>query len=72
MQDMLPVKVKFANLHLNRLLSSSGKVTELDIYSVVTRNMRESGRLVLIDAEELLNLTRENGFVEFVKLKEVA
>ena len=72
MMDMMPWKVKFANLHLNQLLSSSGKVTRLDVYSVVTREMRESGRLVLISDEELAILVKGDPFVEFVKLKEAA
>ena len=70
--DILEKKVKFANDYLNGLLKSIGIVYTTDIYSVVTRTMRESGKLIVIDAEELLKLTRENDNVEFVKLKRVA
>jgi hypothetical protein len=72
MKDMLPVKVKFANLYLNQILISDGKVTTTDMFSVVTKDMLDTGKLVLIDVEELLALTRGDTFVEFVKLKEVA
>ena len=72
MRDMLPVKVKFANLYLNQILISDGKVTTTDMFSVVTKNMLDTGKLVLIDVEELLALTKGDTFVEFVKLKEVA
>lgn len=72
MTDMLPYKVKFANLHLNQLLISSGKVTPMDINSVVTSAMRETGRLILISEEELASLERGDPFVEFVRIKEAA
>ena len=72
MRDMLPVKVKFANLYLNQILMSDGKVKTTDVFSVVTKDMLDTGKLVLIDVEELLALTRGDTFVEFVRLKEVA
>ena len=72
MRDMLPVKVKFANLHLNQLLNANGKVTSLDIFSVVTREMRNSGKLILMKDEELAKLGKGDDFVEFVRFKEVA
>jgi len=70
MRNVLEVKVEFANKYLNKLLRSTGKVTGLDIYSVVTRQMRESGELRLIDADELLKLTKDSGDIEFVKIKD--
>lgn len=70
--DILEKKVRFTNDYLNGLLKLTGIVYTTDIYSVVTRTMRESGKLIVIDAEELLKLTRENDNVEFVKLKRMA
>lgn len=72
MMDLLPAKVKFVNLRLNKVLEHSGKVTEEDLRSVITQNMRDTRRLIVIEDEELLKLTKDSGFVEFVKIKEVA
>ena len=69
--DILEKKVRFANAYLNNLLKATGIVYPTDIYSVVTRQMRESGMLVFIGTEELLSLTKENNDVEFVKLRRV-
>ena len=70
--DILERKVKFCNDYLNNLLMMTGTVYTTDIYSVVTRSMRESGRLVIIDARELARLTRNDTNVEFIKIKRVA
>ena len=70
--DPLEIKVRFANAYLNALLKSIGKVTRMDIYSVVTRQMRGSGRLILIDEEELAKLTKESERTEFVKMRRAA
>ena len=60
------------NLYLNQILMSDGKVKTTDVFSVVTKDMLDTGKLVLIDVEELLALTIGDTFVEFVRLKEVA
>lgn len=70
--DILEKKVKFCNDYLNGLLMMTGNVYTTDIYSVVTRSMRESGEVVIMDAKELAMLTRNDENVEFVKLRRVA
>lgn len=70
--DILERKVKFCNDYLNNLLMMTGTVYTTDIYSVVTRSMRESGELEIIGAKELARLTRNDSNVEFIKLKRVA
>lgn len=70
--DILEKKVKFCNDYLNNLLMMTGNVHTTDIYSVVTRSMRESGEVVIMDAKELAMLTRNDENVEFVKLRRVA
>jgi hypothetical protein len=70
--DILEKKVKFCNDYLNKLLMMTGVVYSTDIYSVVTRGMRESGDLIIIDAKELAMLTRNDENVEFVRIRKVA
>lgn len=70
--DILEKKVKFCNVYLNNLLMMTGSVYSTDIFSVVTRDMRESGKLTIMDARELALLTRNDTNVEFIKLKRVA
>lgn len=70
--DILEKKVEFCNVYLNKLLMMTGSVYSTDIFSVVTRDMRESGKLTIMDARELARLTRNDTNVEFIKLKRVA
>jgi hypothetical protein len=70
--DILEKKVEFCNTYLNNLLRITGTVYPTDIYSVVTRGMRESGKVVIIGVKELAMLTRNDENVEFVKLRRVA
>ena len=70
--DILEKKVKFCNDYLNNLLMMTGTVYTTDIYSVVTRSMRESGKLEIIGAKELARLTRNDTNVEFIKIKGAA
>lgn len=70
--DILEKKVKFCNDYLNNLLMMTGTVYSTDIYSVVTREMRESGKLTIMSAKELAMLTRNNTNVEFIKVRRVA
>lgn len=70
--DILEKKVKFCNDYLNNLLMMTGTVYTTDIYSVVTRSMRESGELEIIGVRELARLTRNDENVEFVRIRRVA
>lgn len=70
--DILKKKVKFCNVYLNNLLMMTGSVYSTDIFSVVTRDMLESGKLTIMDGRELALLTRNDTNVEFIKLKRVA
>jgi hypothetical protein len=70
--DILEKKVKFCNVYLNNLLMMTGSVYSTDIFSVVTRDMLESGKLTIMDGRELALLTRNDTNVEFIKLKRVA
>lgn len=70
--DILEKKVKFCNDYLNNLLMMTGAVYSTDIYSVVTREMRESGKLTIMSAKELAMLTRNNTDVEFIKVRRAA
>ena len=70
--DILEKKVKFCNDYLNNLLMTTGIVYTTDIYSVVTRSMRESGELEIIGVRELARLTRNDENVEFVRIRRVA
>ena len=58
----LKTKVRLANDYLNNLLRDGKKVNNIDIYSVVTREMRS--KVVINEA----GLTHDN-YVEFVTMR---
>lgn len=67
---VLLYKVLHANGYLNGRYRNGDELDYEDILSVVTREMRKTGRIRLIDMDELvrLNTERTDDYIDFVKL----